>query len=117
MSVQRRRGQKALVYASKTVEDRRGNHLRIVDMDNPIEVRAAFIPQRSGRAEVPGQSQINVTRMIVDAHLEGVDLWSRVLWMGLEWDVAAPPSYRHGSRHVRHWSIDLRQRPLPDEAV
>jgi Phage head-tail joining protein len=112
VSVQRRRGQLVTVYPSKNTTDNRGNHVRVTDMENPIEnVRAAFVPQRSGRAEVPGQAQINVTRMIVDAHIEGVDLWARVLWNGKFFDVAAPPAYHHGSRRTRHWSIDIRERP------
>lgn len=111
MSMQRRRGATALVYPSITVTDGRGNKSRQVDMANPLTVRAAFIPQRSARAEVPGQTQINVTRMIVDADLPNVDLWSRVAWAGHMWDVVAPPALHGGSRQVRHWSVDLRQRP------
>lgn len=49
--------------------------------------------------------------MIVDADLDDVDLWSRVEWNGKQWDIVTPPAYRHGSRKVRHWSIDLRERP------
>ncbi len=63
-------------------------------------------------AELPGQQQINVTRMIVDPDLPNVNLWSRVLWRGVVWDVVSPPQYHHGAtRHVRHWSLDLRERP------
>lgn len=110
-SRQRRRGQAARVFKVKTVVDNRGNEQITVDEDNPIDVTAAFIPQRSAKAEVPGQQQINVTRMIVEANLPDVDLWSRVEAMGETWDVVTPPSYHHGSRHTRHWSIDIRQRP------
>ncbi|WP_371671230.1 phage head-tail adapter protein [Streptomyces sp. NBC_00289] len=111
MSVQRRRGQPATVWATKEIVDNRGNAVIMLDEDNPIPVRAAFIPQRSGKAEVPGQQQINVTRMIVDAHVEGVTLWSRVQAQGRMWDVVTPPSYHHGDRRTRHWSIDIRERP------
>jgi hypothetical protein len=92
--------------------DNRGNEIVAVDMTaTPIEVTAAFIPQRSSKAEVPGQQQINITQMIVAADLPGVDVWSRVEWAGRLWDVAAPPAYHHGTRHTRHWSLDLRERP------
>ncbi|GGN40172.1 hypothetical protein FHR83_007102 [Actinoplanes campanulatus] len=112
MSFQRRRhGQPATVYQSRTVTDSRGNDVKIVDLDAPIEVRAVFIPQRSSKAEVPGQAQINVYRMIVRPDLPGVDLWSRVTWNGRDWDVVTPPSHRHGTRRTRHWSIDIRERP------
>jgi hypothetical protein len=110
-SYQRRRGQSARVWRTRTEIDNRGNEIEVADSDGPHEVRAAFIPQRSARAEVPGQQQINVVRMIVDADLEGVDLWSRVEWRGRQWDVVTPPAYHHGTRRTRHWSIDLRERP------
>ena len=111
MSVQRRRGMAAKVWKIKTITDNRGNQVHIADEDGPHEVRAAFIPQRSAKAEVPGQMQINITRMIVSAELEGVDLWSRVEWQGKQWDVVTPPAYHHGTRHTRHLSIDIRERP------
>ena len=55
MSVQRRRGMAAKVWKIKTITDNRGNQVHIADEDGPHEVRAAFIPQRSAKAEVPGQ--------------------------------------------------------------
>ena len=111
MSVQRRRGQRAFIYKSMSIVDNRGNVLSVAEDDGPYEVRAVFIPQRSARAEVPGQAQINVTRMLIDADTEDVDLWSRVEWAGAMWDVVTPPALHHGSRRVRHWSVDIRQRP------
>ncbi len=111
MSVQRRRGQKALVWRTKVVTDRRGNQVQMADAEGPIEVTAVFIPQRSSRAEVPGQQQINVTRMIVDPHIPDLTLWSRVEWQGKQWDIVSPPAFHNGSRHTRHWSIDIRERP------
>jgi hypothetical protein len=111
-SVQRRRGQSAKVWPTTTAADSRGNRVVSLDMQaSPIEVTAAFIPQRSARAEVAGQQQINVVTMIVAADLPNVNLWSRVQWLGRYWDVVSPPAYHHGTRHTRHWSIDLRERP------
>jgi hypothetical protein len=60
---------------------------------------------------VPGQQQINITRMIVDANLDGVTLWSRVEVLGQVWDVVSPPAYHHGDRKTRHWALDIRERP------
>ncbi|QYW07860.1 head-to-tail stopper [Streptomyces phage RedBear] len=111
MSVQRRRGQVARIWKTTKVIDNRGNDVHVAHNDGPYEVRAAFIPQRSAKAEVPGQMQINITRMIVAADLEGVELWSRVEAMGKSWDIVTPPAYHHGTRHTRHWSIDIRERP------
>ncbi|MFI5840550.1 phage head-tail adapter protein [Catenuloplanes sp. NPDC051500] len=111
-SHQRRRGVTVKVWPTTATTNRRGDEVLTVDMDAPpITVRAAMIPQRSSKAEVPGQQQINVIKMIVPANLPGVDLWSRVEWNGQLWDVAAPPSYHHGTRQTRHWSLDLRERP------
>lgn len=111
MSVQRRRGQPARIWRTKTVTDRRGNTVVAADPDGPHEIRAVFLPQRSARAEVPGQQQINVMRMLVTADLADVTLWSRVEWQDAQWDIVSPPAYHHGTRRTRHLSIDIRQRP------
>ncbi|WP_202971134.1 phage head completion protein [Saccharothrix sp. ALI-22-I] len=111
MSHQRKRGQPARIWKTVQTTDRRGNHVTRAEPSGPHEVRAAFIPQRSSKAEVPGQQQINVTRMIVSADLEGVNLWSRVEWRGKQWDIVSPPQYHHGTRRTRHWSLDIRERP------
>jgi len=110
-SMQRRRGVVAKVWRTHIHLDNRGNEVQVADADGPYEVRCALIPQRSARAEVPGQQQINITRMIVDATLEGVTLWSRVEVLGLVWDVVSPPAYHHGDRKTRHWALDIRERP------
>lgn len=113
-ALHRRFGQPAVVYKTHTVTDNRGNEVKAANMDDPITVSAVFVPQRSARAEVPGQVQIDVVRMLVEANLPDVDLWSQVEWSGSQWDVVSPPAYHHGARnarHTRHWTIDLRKRP------
>lgn len=113
MTYQRRHGDPAIAYSSHVEVDARGNKVSIVDMDQPHSVTAVFVPQRSSRAELPGQMDLEVSRMLVDANIPGVDAWSRVLWRGAYWDVVTPPAL-HGSkamRQSRHWSIDLRRRP------
>lgn len=101
----------ARIWKTKTTTDRRGNELVLADADGPYEVRVWSIPQRSARAEVPGQMQINVIRIGCAAELTDVNLWSRVELHGTVWDVVTPPAYHHGTRRTRHWSIDLRERP------
>lgn len=111
-SVQRKRGLPLQAWPARVRLDGRGHSIFSVDLDeDPIETVAVAIPQRSARAEVPGQQQINVTRLIVAADLPDVNLWSRFFWMGKWWDAVTPPSYHHGTRHTRHWSIDVRERP------
>lgn len=99
------------VWKTETVIDDRGNEVRTWDPDNYTTVTVAQIPQRSQRAEVPGQVAINVVRIIVDPNIPDVDLWSRVEMNGRQWDIMTPPAYHHGTRHTRHWSLDLRERP------
>lgn len=110
--MQRRRGgQPVTIYPQKSTTDNRGNHVIVVDMDNPIQTKCWVFPQRSGKAEVPGQMDIDVTRIGVAADLGEVGLQSRVEWRGEMWDVVTPPAYHHGIRQTRHWSIDIRKRP------
>lgn len=111
MSVQRRRGQTAVLYGTKVITDGRGNKTIVIDPEKRHVVTAAAIPQRSARAEVPGQQEINITRLIVTSELPDVNLWSRVEFQGQEWDVVTPPSFHYGTRKTRHWSIDIRRRP------
>ena len=110
-TVQRRRGQPALVYRSKTTIDARGNRLRLVDEDNPYEVTAWTFAQRSSVASLAGQQDIDVVRFGTTADLGDVDAWSQIEYKGHRYDVVAPPYYHNGTRHTRHWSIDARRRP------
>lgn len=109
--VQRRMGMPAIVYRSKVITDNRGNQQRVVDLENPHEIRVWAAPQRSSKASVPGQMDVDVMRLGTTADLEGVDTWSQVDFRGARWDVVAPAAYHHGTRDVRHWSIDCRRRP------
>jgi len=116
MSAQRRYkrfSQPFIAYPTKESTDARGNVTRAPDLTKPIHMRGAFVPVRSSKAEVPGaQIEVALYTLILDPDVEEVDSWSRIKWRDQEWDIASPPLYRHGpSRHVRHWSIDLRKRP------
>lgn len=111
MSYQRRRGQTVLVYLLTMITDQRGNDVLVPDLENPVTITAAAIPQRSQRAEVPGQQQIDVVRLIIPANIGDVGLWGRVLYQGDYWDIVAPPAYHHGTRKTRHTSVDIRRRP------
>ena len=112
MSVQRRRGETALVYPLVWTADNRGNRLLAPAFEaEPTPVRAAIVPERSSRAEVPGQQQINVVKMIVDGGTPDIHLWGYVEAHGKKWDIAAPPEFHRGTRRTRHWSVTLRERP------
>lgn len=110
-SMQRRRGQQVVIYPTKEIVDNRGHTVAMADMDHPVIRKAAVIPQRSSKAELPGQQDIHTVRLILDNAVSGLDSWSRVLYMGEYWDVMVPPQFHAGSRHVRHYTIDVRRRP------
>lgn len=110
----KRRAIKAVVWRSKQITDRRGNRTFSPTEFDKIPLNVWVMPQRSAKAEVPGQQQINVTRigfMLSDEDMGDVNLWSRLEMLGTEWDFATPPVYHHGTRHTRHYSADVRERP------
>jgi len=108
---QRRHGLPARVWTVVQKTDDRGNKHDVATEAGAHDVKAWIFSQRSARAEVPGQQAINIIRIGIDAGLIGVGLWSRVEILDKSWDVVTPPAYHHGTRHTRHWSIDLRERP------
>lgn len=108
----RRHGQPVTVYLPRLEIDARGNRKWIADeTSESITGTAWLVPGRSARAEVPGQQQVNVLTMGTALDLGPVGLWARVNWQNRWWDVVTPPRYHHGTRHVRHWTVDLRERP------
>lgn len=112
MSVQRkgRNAQDAIVYKTTTITDDRGNEQVQVDMDNGINVKAAFIPRSSREISTAGQAVHEAYTMTIKADIPDVGMWSTVEWRGEFWDVTAPPEYHHGTRHVRHWTVEVRRR-------
>lgn len=108
--LQRRRGVDITIHPSVETEDRRGNKT-IRPLGIPFTVKAWIIPDRSARAEVPGQQEINVYKLGTTSDLTDVDLWSRVEWDGAWWDLTAPPAKSIGTRHTSHWALIIRKRP------
>lgn len=90
--------------------DSRGTTVEAPDLENGREERVWITPERSSRAEVPGQQSIDIVRIGVDPDVPDVTLWSRVRIDGVDYDLAAPPTPPYGSRHVRHYSLTLRRR-------
>lgn len=111
MSRQRKRGELATLYPTVKTRDARGDITYRAARDGAVTVRVAAIPDRSSRAEVPGQQAIDVNRLILPADLPGVDLWSRVHWRDAWWDIIGPFALHVGTRQVRHWSVLVRKRP------
>lgn len=110
MTVQRRRRGILLdIWPQKTVVNRRGETVVVPDPDRARQVRAWISPDRSSRAEVPGQVGIEAIEVGIAAS-EDVGLWSRIVWDGREWDLVSPPAYHHGTRRTRHQTLTLRAR-------
>lgn len=108
---QRKHGLSAKLYPLVQQTDRRGNKVLTPDLTNPVETKVWIYPQRGARAELPGQMEINVVRIGTAHDLGEVGIWARVDMLGASWDVVAPAAYHHGTRHTRHWSLDIRERP------
>lgn len=111
VTYQRRHGLPITIWKTKFETDNRGNKREVPDPTDTHQLTAWVFPQRSARAEVPGQLVIDVVRIGTQADLSNVSLWSRVEMQGRQWDVVTPPAYHHGTRHTRHWSLELRARP------
>lgn len=109
------------MWSKETVLDRRGNRtIRTNLTGKPKQHRVAIVPERSSRAEVPGQIAVDMYRVISDPGIDDVGLWTVIRWNGEMWDVATPPEYHHGvARHTRHWTFLIRKRPDvgPGQAV
>lgn len=108
-SMQRRRGEKIRLYRATETRDRRGNRTK-VPLGEYIDVRCHESHDRSNRAEVPGQLEIDMiqVRLPVDVHAE---LWTVAKYRDSWWDVSAPPARRVGNRHTAHQTAILRKRP------
>lgn len=111
MTRQRRRGLPITFERTVKTTDARGNIVKSSDRSVEYATTCAFIPERSTRAEVPGQQIIDVATVIVEADIPNVDLWSKVRVRGGVWDIVTPPQYHHGTRRVRHWTMEVRRRP------
>lgn len=111
MSYQRQHGTTVIFYPQKEVVDADGVPTLVADMDNPsAPTKAAILPERGQRAEVPGQQVVNVVRLLVK-RLPGLGPWARVEFRGRSWDIALPPEERlNVPRSSRHIVVECRER-------
>lgn len=119
MTYQRRRSKEEVkIWKAVPTQDNRGATFWNVPVDAddtplavPITLRVAIIGDRSSIASLPGQQVIQQYLMLVDADVDCSE-FSRVLWRGDYYDVAAPPQLHPGSsRSVQHQTVSLRRRP------
>ena len=98
MTIQRRLGQPAVVYPMQTVTNNRGQEARVVNMDNPISVRAAFVSNTG-----------DAVTMNIDPLPGGLDIGSRVEWDDGKYNVVALVHRNGAVRQTRHWAVELKR--------
>lgn len=96
------------IYPEVEVVNARGERVRIPSA-TPVRVRVSMSRDRNASAELPGQVDVKIIRCVTrDAP---VGSWSRVVYGGEEWDLAAPPHFGDGvSKNTRNVSFTLRSR-------
>ena len=99
-------------WLATTHQDFYGDAVEVAD-DGPYTTLASVAPERSTRAEVPGQQEVDVINVRVALDLD-VTLWSKAYFDGRYWDLEAPPAKHYGSRHVQHQTLKLRLRTVDD---
>lgn len=124
MTLQRRRlGDDVQIYGLKTVVDHRGNEYRTVDLKKPdIECKGWLVSDadRYQMISEGGQQEIVMFELGVADHPKfhnrEIAGEARVFWDGYWWDVVHPPKQSRGAnRHVRHWRLSIRRRPIGGE--
>ncbi|WP_346921954.1 hypothetical protein [Glutamicibacter creatinolyticus] len=99
-----------LVYPEVTVVNRRGTHVR-QPVKTPVRRRATVVADRSQTADVQGQIDVEIIKVIMrDAP---IGPWSKVARErdGQEFDLTAPPHFTQGAtRATRHAEFTLRAR-------
>lgn len=104
------------VYPEVKVRDSRNNLVKI-PAETPVKMHATTALDRSSIAELPGQIDLEVVKVVTrDAP---VGSWARILHNNREWDLAAPPRFSPGmSKATRFVSFTMRSRPgwveMPD---
>lgn len=97
-----------LIYPITRQLDSRGN-MHELPSDTPVKIRVTVTEGRGSDAELPGQVSAAVLRCT--SRRAPVASWSRIVFRGEEWDVAAPPIFSPGvSRATQHVEFDIRSR-------
>ena len=96
------------VYPEVTVTNKRGDHIK-VPSETPVKVRVSMSRDQNQAAELPGQVDVKVIKCV--AREAPVGTWARVVYLGEEWDLAAPPYHGIGvSKQTTSVSFILRSR-------
>lgn len=101
----------AVVYPEIRVENRRGQVYK-TPADRGRTVRVTVPEDRQSVAEIPGQLNVKVVRLIFRWPYEDVvGTGSRVEFRNEEWDLQEPPHFSSGaSRAMRHVEVLIKSR-------
>ena len=96
-------------------ENSRGESQWAPDRTSPQRVRMGITADRTSRAEVRGNVEIEMYDIRLPFKLKGVGPGAVIVWDGSEWDIAAPPMLRPTRTHsVRHITVPIRRRPFTE---
>lgn len=96
------------VYPEIVVVNARGTKKR-VPADVPVRVRVTTAVDQSQIADLSGQIQMKVLRIV--ARTAPVGSWGRIVYEGEEYDLSAPPRFTPGaSKLTRHVEFTIRSR-------
>lgn len=97
------------IYPEVMVTNKRGDRLR-TPSETAVRVRVTVAEDRQAAAELPGQVDVKVVRLLC-REVAGVGSHARVVFRGEEWDLASPPHFSSGaSRGMRHMELLIRSR-------
>lgn len=95
--------------------DSRGQKQWTYDYDAIEDVRIGISVDRTSRAELRGDVEIEVYNIRLPAKLAGIGPGGRIIWDGSEWDYSSPPFIRsHRTHSVRHTTVQARRRPFAE---
>lgn len=96
------------VYPEELQYNSRGVPKRVPGT-KPVRVRVTTTKDRSQIADLPGQVDVEVVRCI--ARSAPVGTWSRVVYRGEDYDLAAPPRFSPGvSKATQHVEFTISSR-------
>lgn len=97
-----------LVYPEVVRYNARGEKV-IMPAETPVEVWVTTTADRGWDAELPGQVSVVIVKCY--ARTAPVGSWARIVYRGLDWDLAMPPRFSPGpTKATSHVEFRIRER-------